>query len=249
MNKPDYLIIGTMKGGTTILQDFICDHPDVAEPEEKEIHYFSLFYNKGEDWYSNKFLSRSENQIIGEASPTYFDMADGGVIPRLIDNDLPDVKLLLMVRDPVERAVSHYNHYCKVNKLERIEEMGIERFFNQSYSEALRCSNEQEMHLYHVLNFSCYQNKYAIYRQIFKDRLLVVTNDQLRSDPGNTMDRVHAHLGLSPRESELFQQVRYSTGTSTNQLSEETAQKLRDFLYPGYRKFCGDAQIQFAEAA
>ena len=57
--KPDFLIVGTMKGGTTILYDFINMHPDVESASQKEIHYFSLNYHKRVEWYLSHFTERS----------------------------------------------------------------------------------------------------------------------------------------------------------------------------------------------
>jgi len=247
-NKPDFLIIGTMKGGTTILYDFICDHPDAVAAVQKEIHYFSLYYDKGEDWYLSHFEEANGSVMTGEASPTYFDMATGGVIPRLIKKVYPDIKLILVVRDPVDRAISHYNHYCGVNKLEHLKTMGIEKFFNGSYSDAIKGTTAEQNHLYHALNFSCYSKKYNYYKSIFKDNLLVIQNEELRGNSQNVMSSVHAHLGLKDRESPFFEKVKYSAGTSKSQISNETLHKLQNYLYPDYEVFCKDAGIEFKGA-
>lgn len=247
MSKPDYLIVGTMKGGTTILYDFVCDHPDVVSAKQKEIHYFSLYYDKGEDWYSSFFNNSDTAQMTGEASPTYFDMSTGGVIPRLIKKDYPDTKIILVVRDPVERAISHFNHYCTINKVESVIEKGIERFFNDSYSDAAKCTTADQTFLYHVLNFSCYSQKFKYFKNTFGENMLVVSNDRLRSESQEVMSEVHSHLGLSHRSSSLFEEVRYSAGTKKEQISEETLRKLKVYLYPDYEKFCGDAGIEFRE--
>lgn len=238
MTTPKFLIIGTMKGGTTILYDFISEHSMVKAATQKEVHYFSLNYSKGAAWYAEHFEHVEDTFITGEASPTYFDMDSGGVIANLIKRDFPDIKLILVVRDPVERAISHYNHYCGVNKIEYLREMGAERFFNMSYSDALKCSTESQTHLHHVLSFSCYSNRYKHYKSIFGKNLLVVKNNDLRSQAHETMETVQAHLGLNVEDSDLFDQVRYSAGTTIQQVSEETLKKLQNYLYPDYKKFC-----------
>src|SRR6266700_6115485 len=106
---PHFIIVGTMKGGTTSLYDFITLHPDIERAKVKEIHYFSLNYHKGHQWYLDHFNS-GPDKITGEASPTYFDAANMSLIPNLIKSFNPRVKILLIVRDPIERAISHYNH-------------------------------------------------------------------------------------------------------------------------------------------
>ena len=131
MNKADFLITGVMKGGTTILYDFITSHPQVNKATYKEIHYFSLFYDKGDEWYSEHF--NNNGLLNGEASPTYFDLATTATIPNMIARHNQDTKVIVILRDPVERAISHYNHLVKINGMTKLEEMGPERFFNLPY--------------------------------------------------------------------------------------------------------------------
>jgi len=242
---PEFLIIGTMKGGTTVLYDFICKHPNVATASQKEIHYFSLNYTKGEEWYQEYFKQKKSDTIIGEASPTYFDMATTPIIPNIIKNDLPDVKIIVIVRDPIERALSHYNHFCKVNKIKKLQDMGPERFFNMPYANAIKGTTQEDTWLYHVLNFSCYCNKYKIYRSIFGDNLLVLTNDELRQKPYETMEKVQSYLSLDSFSSDIYEQVKYSAGTTLDQISVETQRKLGKFLYPDYEMFCKAAGVEF----
>ena len=68
MRDPNFLIIGTMKGGTTALYDFICEHPNVLAAKQKEIHYYSLYPYKGRDWYLEHFPERDDGVVCGEAS-------------------------------------------------------------------------------------------------------------------------------------------------------------------------------------
>src|SRR5689334_23315618 len=134
--RPDFLIVGTMKGGTTRLYDFLTMHPDIERATEKEIHYFSLYYSKGDAWYLDHFHA-DPNKLTGEASPTYFHLADTSTIPSLIKRINEKMKIILMIRDPVERAVSQYNHFCKVNKLQDVMALDVNEFFHIPYSEII----------------------------------------------------------------------------------------------------------------
>ena len=122
--RPDFLIIGTMKGGTTVLYDFINMHNNIESAAKKEIHFFSLNYHKGKDWYLNHFPNDS-SKLSGEASPTYFDTASTSLIPDLIKSFNPNIKIILIVRDPIERAVSQFNHFRKINKIKEVIEIDI----------------------------------------------------------------------------------------------------------------------------
>ena len=114
---PDYLIIGTKRGGTTSLQQYLTAHPDVLEPKAaKASHYFDANFSKGWSWYRAHFpLQRWMDQeraagrpvVVGEASPYYcfHPLALDRIVARV-----PDVKLIIVLRDPVERAWSHYSY-------------------------------------------------------------------------------------------------------------------------------------------
>ena len=229
MNKADFIISGVMKGGTTILYDFITEHPEVNKAKVKEVHYFTLNYDKGDEWYSDHFANNGN--INGEASPTYFDLATSKIIPAMINRHNLNSKIIVILREPVERAISHYNHLVNINKNERLKKMGAERFFNLPYSSAISASNEYSSLLYHVLNFSSYSQKLLIYKEQFGDRLLVLNNEALRSDPYSTMSKVYRFIGVDDSfVSNNFINFKYSAGTSLNQLSKETLHKLREFF-------------------
>ncbi len=104
MTKPDFLIIGTQRGGTTSLFSLLSAHPGIFMPEEKEVHYFDLNYEKGIDWYTAKFPAhpRETKVISGEASPYYLYHPH---VPARVAKDLPEVKLIALLRDPVNRHI------------------------------------------------------------------------------------------------------------------------------------------------
>ena len=114
---PDFVIIGAQKSGTTSLYDFIVKHPAIESAAKKELHYFSWFYACGDKWYRSNFptnLSSSrfykdvgQKLLTGEASPTYLFYP---MVPGRMVKALPNVKLIVILRNPVDRAYSHYNH-------------------------------------------------------------------------------------------------------------------------------------------
>jgi hypothetical protein len=104
---PDFLIIGAMRSGTTSLAHYLSAHPEVFIAPQKEVHYFDVNYEKGEDWYRQQFSQASAGQVIGEASPTY--MYDPEVSARMFSL-LPEARLIAILRNPVDRAYSHYWH-------------------------------------------------------------------------------------------------------------------------------------------
>jgi hypothetical protein len=108
MNRlPTYLIAGAMRSGTTALNSYLREHPDVAVSSTKEVHFFDSFYDRGVEWYREQFPHSESARAVGEATPNY--MFSTTALDR-IKETLPDVKLVVMLRNPIDRAYSHYWH-------------------------------------------------------------------------------------------------------------------------------------------
>ena len=106
MNLPDFICIGVQRAGTTWLYECLKEHPEVFVPETKELHFFNDNYEKGIEFYSNFFEAADPaNQVIGELTPNYYH--DENALKRIYDV-LPNVKIILVLREPVSRAYSHY---------------------------------------------------------------------------------------------------------------------------------------------
>ena len=107
---PDFVIIGAMKGGTTTLHAVLRTHPEVFMSREKELDFFTEARNlrRGAAWYRRQF--RTDRPICGEASPTYSGWPAHQGVPERMRELIPRARILYCVRDPVERAVSHYKH-------------------------------------------------------------------------------------------------------------------------------------------
>ena len=112
---PDFLIIGGAKCGTSSLYDFIVRHPEIEAAHSKELVYWPDPIKGGLDWYRANFPPTRRSCLTGEADPTYFALPG---VPAQMKAALPDVKLIVILRDPVERAYSHYNFYRTRNRLE-----------------------------------------------------------------------------------------------------------------------------------
>lgn len=117
---PDFLIIGSMKSGTTTLHAYLSMHTGIFMCEPKEPRFFSLDenYAKGLTWYQGLFAKARDDQVTGEASTCYSRWPRHPNVPERIKKHLPNVRLIYIMRDPVERAYSHYKHRME----ERIRE-------------------------------------------------------------------------------------------------------------------------------
>ena len=178
MNYPTFIIIGTMKGGTTSLYQYLATHPEVSVSRIKETNYFlgRHEYQRGSNWYSSLFNEGAK--AIVEASPNYTKRhLWPGVAERMVKM-LPDVKLIYVVRDPIRRILSHYVH----NYVH-----GRERW---PFSEVIVSKVE-------YIKTSMYAYQLEAFLDYFPlNRILIVDSDALRSETDKTLRNVFQFIGV-----------------------------------------------------
>lgn len=107
-----FLGLGAQKAGTTTLHSWLACHPSIFLPACKETHYFSLHYSRGWCWYEEQFhAGLDRGAMCGEITPYYLFHPEA---PNRIAATLPDARLIVLLRDPVERAISQYFHACRL---------------------------------------------------------------------------------------------------------------------------------------
>lgn len=192
---PDFMVIGAMKGGTTSLWHYLKSHPQIYMPSKKEIHFFSYPENlaKGLSWYKQHFEDVPPGAVaIGEASTSYakYPLIEG--VPARIAEVLPDVRLVYVLRHPIERMRSHY-----VARHEAGEE-------NASIEAAL-LSDER------YLSISRYALQIERYLEFFdREQMLVITSEALRDQREATIRRIFEFLGVDAEwESPVFSESFY----------------------------------------
>lgn len=128
MHDPNFLVIGFQKCGTTWLSKMMRQHPQIFTPEKKELHFFNLKknYEQGIDSYRACFSERTDEIAVGEFTPNYAwnctnekEIAELGVrqnIAETIHGYYPSIKLIVVLRNPVDRAVSAYHHFMRSRK-------------------------------------------------------------------------------------------------------------------------------------
>ena len=108
MTRPNFLVIGAMRAGTTSLFEYIRHHPQIFVPAAKELSFFGEHWDRGMAWYEAHFDGAGDALAIGEASPQYTMYPNRRGIAERIAKSLPDVRLIYLLRDPIERARSDY---------------------------------------------------------------------------------------------------------------------------------------------
>lgn len=207
--KPDFLIVGAQKAGTTWLWRMLQQHPGTDLPPEKEIHFFgsSELYRKGMDWYYDHFARLDRSKVIGEASTTYFydhvpywynNSSKLEVnhslqtIPELIATELPDVKILVLLRDPVQRAISAYYHWMHGEYWMR----------KGTVSPLLGLKETAIQHpKIRILEYGYYARYLKLWsKYVPRDRMRVLTlEEDVRQHPEKTMREVYEFLDLDPQ--------------------------------------------------
>lgn len=195
LRLPDFLIVGAMKAGTTAVYDALRRHPDVFMPELKEVEFFAAerTWGRGVEWYASLFAEGHGARAVGEASTIYTKHPHFAGVPERIASVIPDVRLVYLVRDPIERIRSHYLHNVAHGRESR------------SLAVAVR-----EDPIY-VLT-SRYATQLARFEQVFpRERLLVLTSDALRAEPAATLGRVLRHIGVDGDPASLVPGTSHAT--------------------------------------
>lgn len=128
LRRPSFLIIGAAKSGTTTLRTYLSRHPQLFVPHTFEPEFFGDKYDLGWDWYASLFAEATDDQLCGESSPIYTWWDEYPKCPARIAEHLPDVKLIYILRHPVERTYSQYLEQIRARDSLQIESPALESF-------------------------------------------------------------------------------------------------------------------------
>jgi len=202
---PDFIIIGAQKGGTTSLYAYLTQHPQIAHATQKEVHYFDLNFDKSPDWYYAQFPlpKHGPKKITGEASPYYIFHPH---VPQRIYDLCPKVKIIVLLRNPVDRAISHYYHYIRI----KYETLSLE---DAIAAEPERLKGEMEKllanpkyysyeHQHHsYLARGIYADQLPAWMKLFpKSQISIIKSEDLYSNPAKILNNVLQFLDLPPHQ-------------------------------------------------
>jgi hypothetical protein len=216
MTLPNFLIIGAAKSGTTSLYEYLKDHPQVFMPEQKEPKFFALdghpidfqgygdqirikkypdrFINNLED-YKNQFEDVRSETAIGEASTIYLYHPNAH---QNIHKYIPEAKFIAILRNPIDRAFSHYVHMVRDGR-EPLND------FIQACNESKKRLDKNWFYFFDYLGHSFYYWQLLRYFDTFKrDQILVLLNEDLKNDARAATKEIYKFLGVDsefePRE-------------------------------------------------
>ena len=241
---PDFIIIGARKCGTTSLYEYLTQHPCILPALSKELYYFDYHYGKGSNWYRRNFPTQIEKWaykkalgshiITGEATPSYLYHPFAA---RRIAALLPKVRLIILLREPIEAAYSAYqfgiktgNYTAKDIVFEKVmqEELqyikqGGELFCQEAgtFSINPRCS---------YLARHAYIELIKPWLEVFdRSQIKVILSEELFTSPARIYQEVQEFLGLPPHEVASYEQFNQN---GYQKLAPGVAQHLEDFFVP-----------------
>jgi len=245
---PDFLIVGAKKCGTTALYSYLTQHPSVASAARKEISYFSTdpFYAKGAAWYRAFFptvldlhgprLLGRPRTLVGEATPDYLFHPHA---PGRVHDTLPHARFIAILRDPVERAHSLYNHNLRAGvetlSFEDAVEEEAERLRDgRGRTPATRAELGFDDMLLSYLLRGIYVDQLRNWRTRFPaEQMLVLRTEDLYREPVRTLERAFSFLGLPYHEPAAFKKLNTAPYPDMNPATRE---RLERFFEPHNRE-------------
>ena len=187
---PNVILVGVNKGGTRALITYLDLHPDVVTAKP-EVNYFGLHYGRGKEWYRSQMPPSMPGQLTMEKSPKYYETAEA---PQRIHAMNESMKILLVVRDPVDRSVSHWLHSCR-----NVRKLGFDAAFCQAYesSGVLKNDSNVDPNCVFIIRSSCakFIENWTRFFPL-RSQLHIVDGQKLVSDPVSELRKVETFLGL-----------------------------------------------------
>jgi hypothetical protein len=233
---PDFIIIGAQRCGTTSLYNYLADHPRVAPSFMKETHFFDLHYAKGLGWYRAQFPYRRDvvrrRLVVGEATPYYLFYPHASHRTQAV---VPQAKLIVLLRNPIDRAYSHYHHEVSMGVETASFEEAIEREEKVVPAETERIRQDDTLRSfghfhYSYLSRGLYADQLELWSHDFRrDRLLVLRSEDFYQDPAATVTQVLDFLGLPAWRSDHYEKYNLAHYT---EMGAATRRKLASFYRP-----------------
>jgi hypothetical protein len=240
---PDFLIIGAQKGGTTSLYLYLNEHPNIGGAVIKEVSFFDKNYQLGLSWYRAQFPTplrklytrdiRKQNYIVGEASPGYLIYPHA---PERIAKTLPRVKLIALLRNPVERAYSQYRHNVSRGYEELSFADAIEAEEERTRAEKVKVLSNTNYNSTAFFRFSylargIYVDQLKHWLDFFpREQLLMLKSEDLNSEPTEIFKQTLAFLNVPVLIPDSLQKEFKHYNTSENAVASKIDPAMRERL-------------------
>ena len=242
---PDFVIIGAKRGGTTSLYNYLLEHPSIqplfpGRQHIKGVHYYDSNYACGLRWYRSHFPLEANNRhivrpglrpaIAGEASPYYLFHP---LAAERLARDFPTMQIIVNLRDPVERAYSHYKeqryHGRETLSFEAALDAEDDRLRGEADRIAAKPGYVSVAHEHHsYLTQSLYLDMLPRWFALFpSEQFHIMASEDFYVDPDRHVNEVWRFLGLPPRK--LVSRTRHNHQAAPD-IQPETRQRLQDAI-------------------
>ena len=245
--SPNFILFAAPRCGTTSMYDYLIQHPSICSALNKEIGFFEYSYHRGKKWYKMYFplslekykVNRKYRQyfITGEATSNYIHHPK---VPQRIKKDFPEVKLIAMLRNPVDRAFSQWYKQVKQKR----EDLSFEEAIN---AEEDRIKDETEKMIveenYYGLNYHNFSyvtsGKYferlkIWYENFSKDQIMIIKSEDFYKNPNLLYNETLKFLGLPKWKLKKYAKLNYFSDKPT--IKKSTRKKLSEFYISHNKK-------------
>ena len=243
---PDFIISGTVRSGTTSLYYNICEHPSVLPADYDEIGFFDSNYHLGINWYRSMFPTEKEMErvkketnfaITGEDTPFYFWKKEAA---ERILKDIPNSKIIIIFRNPVDRAYSNYQLGIR-KKTETLSfEDAIDEEMNFLEKHSFRESVDRRRS---YLSKGFYENQIKIWFNIFpREKIHILSTEDMQKNPEKTLLKIFQFLVIP---NYTLKNPQKQKSSEYKKMDEKTRKILLDFYKPHNEKFFQIIQERF----
>ena len=242
-SQPDFLIIGVQRAATMSLYRYLIQHPQICVTHYcRETYYFDVpeNYGKGYGWYLKHFPSklRKGNKLTFEASPSYIYHK---YIPQLIKQDLGDIKMIVILRNPVDRAYSAWQMYHSYSALPHLRDRVDERSFKEAIEQEFNPEFSTAQYPYNYIDRGKYIDQLKNYYQYFeRESILVLNFEQFCQDLSLTLDNICDFLSIEHFSSEAIEQFKNDKSAVAKYVRSpgdaEVLEKLKSYFEPFNQK-------------
>ncbi len=170
--------VGGLRCATTWISQCLREHPNICMAPTKELHYFSQRYDRGIDWYLSNFKNCKNGMIKGEFSTSYL-YSDNAA--KRIYNFCPNVKIIVSLRNPIERMISHYKYFVRYNYIN----------IDLPIKEAIKVKQV-------LLDWSLYYKYLKPFYEYFgNENVLIYFVEDIKDDPQKFTRVLYSRIGVS----------------------------------------------------
>ena len=241
---PDFVIIGAKKSGTTFLYNLLTQHPHVEPAAKKELHYFDTLFDEGIEWYRRCFPTPSwkdgRRAITGEATPY---LHHSPAVPERMARILPQARLIVLLRNPVDRAYSDYQQVVRKGRETRTFEEAIEGEKTRPLGKQKTSKPEDTAGLYNAsynkyLSKGIYVDQLLHWSKFFiKKQMLVLKSEDFFERTPETLKVILDFLGLPDWEPGAWElPKKLNKGEYEQEMDPALKRRLEDYFEPHNRR-------------